>query len=79
MAEGSADGHDSEKEGDGWNEPPRANGLACHVGRDLKEDVGDVEDRENDIVVVARKAEVLLETCELGVANVGAVDKAEEV
>ena len=62
-----ADGADTETEGDGRDVPPRADPFAGHVGRNFEDDVGDIEDGENLIVVVAFQAKILLETSQLGV------------
>lgn len=66
--ESGADGADAEPERDGGDEPAGADPLAGHVGGDLEDDVGDVEDGEDLVVVVARHVKVLLEPGELGVA-----------
>lgn len=60
----SADGTHAEPDGDGWEIPPRAHPLAGHVRRDLEDDVGDEEGREDLVVVVTFHVEVLLKTGE---------------
>ena len=66
--EGGADGADSEAEWDAGNEPARANPFTGHVGWDLEDNVGDVEDGENPVVVISFQVEILLETSEFGIA-----------
>lgn len=76
-------------------EPTRADVFAGDGGGDLKEDVGDVEDGEDHVVVVALEVEVLVQardTCvsyesseefffyvNMGQTYVCAVDEAEEI
>ena len=60
----SADGADTETEGDRRDVPPRADPFAGHVGRYLEDDVGDVEDGQDRVVVVAFQTEIPLESRE---------------
>jgi len=62
-----ADGAEAETKRDGRDEPARADPFAGHVGRDFEDDVGDVEDRENPVVVIAFEVKILFETGELRV------------
>jgi hypothetical protein len=63
--EGSPDGADTETERGCGDEPAWADPFAAHVGWDLEDDVGDVEDGKNGIVVVACEVKILFETGEL--------------
>lgn len=49
----SADGADAETERDGRDEVSGSNELAGHIGGDFEDDVGDVENRQDDVVTVA--------------------------
>ncbi len=40
----------------------RSDPFTCEVGRDLKDDVADVEDGQDRVVVVPYQSEVFLET-----------------
>lgn len=51
----------------GGNEPARTPPFADDVGKDLKDDVRDVEDGQNGVVIVTLEAEILLETCQMSV------------
>ncbi|KAI2283161.1 hypothetical protein LOZ03_006797 [Ophidiomyces ophidiicola] len=68
LHEGGADGADAEAETDGGQIPAGADPLAQHVGGDLEEDVGDVEDAEHGIVVVAGHVQVFLQAGEARVS-----------
>jgi hypothetical protein len=48
-----ADRADTETQGDERDKPPRSDPFASHVCRDFEDDVGDIEDGENPVVVVA--------------------------
>lgn len=52
MDKSAGDGQDAECERCCWDEPSGTNGLAGDIARDLKDDVGDVESGEDDVVVV---------------------------
>jgi len=58
------DGDDTKCERDCWKIPSGAYPLAGHVGRDLKENIGDVKDGEDGVVVVIFQVEVFFETGE---------------
>jgi hypothetical protein len=45
----------------------------------LKDNIADVENRENRVVVVTCELEILLETSKAGVADVCSIDETEEV
>ena len=67
MHEGRADRADAEHERDDRDEPSRPDPFTGYVGRDLEDDVGDVEDGENGIVVILLQPEFFLKTGKLGV------------
>lgn len=67
--ESSANGANAKAERDGRNEPAGANPLAAHVGGKLKDDVGNVEDGQEEVVVVALEAKVLLKTGQARIAG----------
>ena len=50
--EGGTYGTYPKPEGDSGDKPSRANPFAGHGARDLKDDVGDIKDREDNIIVV---------------------------
>lgn len=52
----------TETQGDSREEESRAHPFAHHVARNFEEDVGDVENGEGDIEVVAFHFEVFFET-----------------
>lgn len=58
---------------------PRPEPLHGHVGRDLSHDVEREEDGQGIVIHEARHAKVGLERVESGVANVGAVEKGQEI
>jgi hypothetical protein len=66
--EGGSERADTESERDGRYEPARADPFAGHVGRDLEDDVADVEDGQHGVVVVATHAKLFLQTGDFGVA-----------
>lgn len=59
---------DAEGERDGGNVPAWAYPLAHDVGGDLEHNVGDVEDGEEGVVVVALEAELLFEAGDFGIS-----------
>lgn len=65
--ESGADRAYTEPKGGGRDEPPRTDQFASHIGRDLEYDIGDVEDGEHPVVVIAFQVEVLFETGQLRV------------
>lgn len=79
MYKGSSNGGDAKAKGDGRNEPARTKPLAGHVGWDFEDDVADVEDGQHAVVVVARHAQVFLKASNLRIADIGAVDEAEQI
>lgn len=68
--EGSTKGYDAKAQCSRRKEPTRSQPFAKGVRRDLKQNVGDVENRENAVVVVASELEVLLEAGELRISCV---------
>ena len=56
--ESRADGTYPESERDGGDEPAGTDVFAGHVGGDLEDDVGDVEDGEEFVVIVTFEPEV---------------------
>lgn len=48
--------------------PQETTYFAAKVGRDLEDDIRDVEDTQERVVVVSRHLQVLLETSEAGIA-----------
>ena len=68
MDKGGGDGGHSEEQRRAWEEPTRSDPLTHDIGRDLEQDVRDIEDGENDIIVVAFETKVLLQAGNLGIA-----------
>lgn len=66
----SANGANAKAERDGRNEPTGAKPLAAHVGGKLKDDVGNVEDGQEEVVVVALEAKVLLKPGQARIAGI---------
>lgn len=66
--ESGANRANPKQQSDDGDEPAGADPLARQVGRDLKDDIRDVEDRQHGIVVVAPEIEVALEASESGIA-----------
>jgi hypothetical protein len=60
--ESGADGAYSKAERDSGDEPSRADPFAGHGARDLKDDVGNIEDREDNIIIVFYELKVFLES-----------------
>lgn len=95
LDKGRGDADAAKEERGRGEEPARADVFAGDGRGDLKEDVGDVEDGEDHVVVVALEVEVLIQACDACVSyqsseevffyvNVGqtyvcAVDEAEEI
>lgn len=67
VAEGGEDGAEAEAERDGGQIPAGTDELAQHVRRNLKDNVGDVEDGEDLVVVVTHQLQVLLEAGKLSI------------
>jgi hypothetical protein len=65
---GVANGEEAKAHGDDGDEPPRPNKLAKDVARNLKDNVGDEEDGQGRVVVIAFEIEVLFEAGDAGVA-----------
>lgn len=53
--------------------------VLSHGGTNLENDVTDVEDRQNLVVVVALQLQVFLQPSKPSIADIGAVDEAEEI
>lgn len=51
--ESGADGTYPKAERDSWDKPSRTDPFAGHGARDLKDDIGNIEDREDDIVIIS--------------------------
>jgi hypothetical protein len=65
-------------------ETTEVDGWACkllqkHVARNLKQDVRDEEQTEDDVVLVANKVQILNKAFDLGVSNVCSVEMRDEV
>lgn len=71
--------HDSPENHDDRNENRRSQALKKDVGQRLKETVRDEEDGESQVVFLTGHREVFVKTGDLGIADVGAVQKGEEV
>lgn len=65
----SANRANAKAERDGRDEPTGANPLAAHVGGKLKDNIGNVEDGQEEVVVVALEAKVLLKTGQARIAG----------
>ena len=65
MAKGRTDGEDTESECDPRDEPSWTDPFTSHVGRNLEDDVRDVEDGQDFVVVVSLQMQVFLESGEL--------------
>ena len=76
---GRAYGADAEAERDGRNKPAGPDPLTGHIGGDLEEDIGDVEHREDLIVVVVLQLQVLLQTGQFRVADVCSVNETKQI
>ena len=57
----------------------RPHPLQQDVGDGLKQRIGDEEDCQSEVVLLAVHTQVLVQTGDLGVADVGAVEEGEEV
>jgi hypothetical protein len=68
LNDASKDRAESEAESGQRDEPARAHPLAEHSRWNFEHDVGDVEGRQDDVVVVALEVEVFLEAGQSGVA-----------
>jgi hypothetical protein len=66
--ESCSQGSNAKADRNGRDEPARTPPFADDVGRDLEDDVRDVEDGQDGVVIVALHAEILLETCQTSVA-----------
>jgi hypothetical protein len=55
-----------------------AEALDKPVGRDIGDDIGDVENQQGDVVLRALEAELGGEAGDVGIADVGAVDEREQ-
>ena len=53
--------------------------MQNHIGRDLKQDIRDEEDQENDRVLVRSDAQVFLHPARCGVGDVGSVKVGERI
>ena len=60
--ESSANRTYSKPERDSGDEPARANLLASYSRRNFEKDVGNIEDRENFVIIVAFEVEVFRKT-----------------
>lgn len=74
---GRRNGNGAKAQRDDGDEPSRTDPLAADIRRNLKEDVRDVEDGQDLVVVVTFEVEILLQTCQACIADVGSVDEAE--
>ena len=66
--ESRADGTDPKPESDGRDEPPWADDFADHVGRDLEQNVRDIEHGEDPVVIVAAQLQIFLEPSDFRVS-----------
>lgn len=70
-----------ETEADAADGQPYSRGEALEekVGRDLEDDVGDEEDGQTGVVLVARETEILHEAVDLGVGDVDSIQEGEQI
>jgi hypothetical protein len=68
MYEGGGDTDDAKEERCEREEPTRTHPLASNGGGDFEEDIRDVKDREDLVVVVTLKLEILSESGDTRVA-----------
>lgn len=64
---GGSDRTAAEGEGGKWQPPAWSKIFASHGGRDLEQDVTDIEDGENNVVIISDQFKIFLEASETGI------------